>query len=194
MRGSVADRKQMFDIGITGPLAGLLVALPICWIGVRDAVPSTPAIEQARQGFAFNNPLLIQLMVRYHHPELPADTILNVSTNPLYLAGWMAMLITGLNMVPVSQLDGGHVSYALFGKKAHWLARGLLVLALTGIMITRQYFFIVMILLIVFVIGPDHPPTANDQAPMGRGRKILGYLSLAIPIFCLAPVPILLPG
>ncbi|MBI3461677.1 MAG: site-2 protease family protein, partial [Planctomycetes bacterium] len=190
MRGSVANRKQMFDIGLTGPIAGLLVALPICWIGVRDGVPAGVSVEQARrQGDVFNDPLAVQLMIRYLRPELPPDTVFNM--NPYYMAGWMAMLITGLNMVPVSQLDGGHVAYALLGRKAHWLARGVIVVALAYMLVSRTFFFSLMLLLVVFVIGIDHPPTADDSVPIGFWRKVIGVASLAIPVFCLAPMPIL---
>jgi len=192
MRGSVANRKQMFDIGLTGPLAGLVVALPICWIGIRDAVPSGITIDQALlHREVYNDPLLFRLLIAYLHPHLPSDTLFNM--NPYYMAGWMAMLITGLNMVPVSQLDGGHVAYALFGSKAHWLARAIVATTIVYILITHQFFFVLMLLLILFVIGIDHPPTADDSVPLGWWRWSLGLVSLTIPIFCLAPVPILLP-
>jgi len=194
MRGSVANRKQMFDIGLTGPLAGLLVALPITWIGIRDAAPSLRTIDEALQqdGFVLNAPLIFQLLIDYLHPRMSSYIAFNES--PLCMAGWMAMLITGLNMLPVSQLDGGHVAYALFGRHAHLLARMIVLFAAIYIIVARQYGWSLMLLLILFVIGTDHPPTADDGVPMGWWRRILGLASLAIPVFCLAPVPILLPN
>lgn len=193
MRGSVANRRHMFDIGLTGPLAGLLVALPITWIGIRDAVPSVRTVDEAlrQDGFVLNAPLIFRLLIDYLHPNLTSYIAFN--ENPLCMAGWMAMLITGLNMLPVSQLDGGHVAYALFGRRAHWLARLIVLVAAIYIVFAGQYGWSLMLLLVLFVIGTDHPPTADDAAPMGWWRWILGVASLTIPVFCLAPVPILLP-
>jgi membrane-associated protease RseP (regulator of RpoE activity) len=97
------------------------------------------------------------------------------------------MLITGLNMMPVSQLDGGHVTYALFGRGAHWIARMFLFLAVVAMVYTHTYMWMAMVF-VVFLIGPDHPPTADDEAPLGPARWLLGFASLAIPILCFPPL------
>ncbi|MBS0207926.1 MAG: hypothetical protein JSS27_03135 [Planctomycetes bacterium] len=180
MRGSQADRRQLFDIGISGPIAGLLVALPVAWIGIAQSQPgNSPMI--------FNDPLVLKWMVHWLHPNLgPNDSL---AWNPLYMAGWVGMLITGLNMMPISQLDGGHVAYALFGRGAHWLARGLVVAAGIAMAISQQPTWIVMLAL-VMLIGTDHPRTANDAAPIGWFRRMLGLASLLIPLVCFVPVPI----
>ncbi len=89
-------------------------------------------------------------------------------------------------MMPVGQFDGGHVTYTLFGKRAWWIARGFLVLAIAYAiynMITPLFFMIGLFLL----VGPDHPRTRNDRVPLGRFRLLLGWASLAIPLLCLAP-------
>jgi membrane-associated protease RseP (regulator of RpoE activity) len=99
------------------------------------------------------------------------------------------MLITGLNMIPISQLDGGHVAYALFGRRAHLLARLVLLGAVVFVLVSGQYGWSVMLALVVY-IGPSHPPTADDRAPLGWGRRLIGLASLAIPILCFIPVPI----
>ena len=89
---------------------------------------------------------------------------------PLLMAGWFGLLLTGLNMLPISQLDGGHVAYAVLGRKSFWLARGIMLAALVFIFVARAYGWMVMLLLVSF-IGVEHPPTANDRAPMGLGRR-----------------------
>jgi len=181
MQGSRADRRQLFDIGITGPLAGLVVALPIAVYGIQTAVPyDGPAFRAV-------DPLLFRWLIQYLRPELPADTLF--AWNPFYLAAWVGMLITGLNMMPLSQLDGGHIAYALFGRGAHLLARGIVLAAFVFMMAINQYSWMMM-LVVVFAIGIDHPPTSNDRAELGWPRRIIGFASLAIPILCLAPVPI----
>ncbi|MES1213745.1 MAG: site-2 protease family protein [Singulisphaera sp.] len=184
MQGSEADRKELFDIGLTGPLAGLLVALPITWIGIQQAQPF-PMNVQA--GLLYQDPLLFKVLMQKLHPELLPGQELTM--NPLLMAGWVGMLITGLNMLPISQLDGGHVSYALFGKGSFWIARGVVAAAVCFIFFAEVYGWMVMLLLVT-MIGIQHPPTANDRVELGWGRRILGLASLAIPVLCLAPNPI----
>lgn len=186
MQGSKADRKELFDIGLTGPLAGLVVAIPIAWYGIMIAEPA-PVSPHGAFTYIFGDPLLFKLIIKYLHPELKPG--MELAANPIYLAGWVGMLITGLNMLPVSQLDGGHVSYALFGRYGHWVARAFMVVAILYVAFARVYGWAIMLLLVMF-IGVDHPPTSNDQAELGWPRRIVGALSLAIPIFCLSPNPL----
>jgi membrane-associated protease RseP (regulator of RpoE activity) len=105
------------------------------------------------------------------------------------MAAWVGMLITGLNMMPVSQLDGGHVVYGLFGRHAKIVSRGFLLSALAYMVITENYSWSVMVILVTFM-GVDHPPTANEHVPLGPVRTVLGLLSLAIPVLCFMPTPI----
>jgi Zn-dependent protease len=185
MRGSGADRKELFDIGLTGPLAGLLVAIPLLWIGIQQA-PAFPMNIQMPTTH-FEDPLLMKWMMSYLRPNLAPGQ--ELALTPLLRAGWFGLLLTGLNMLPISQLDGGHVSYALFGRGSFWLARGVLLAAFAFIYFAEAYGWMVMLLL-VMLIGIQHPPTANDRAPMSWGRRALGLASLAIPILCMTPNPI----
>lgn len=185
MQAGRADRRALFDIGVTGPLAGLLVAVPVYAYGILISDPAPDVIRPGTE--IFHDPLVARWMIRWAHPELSPGQELYL--NPLTMAGWVGMLITGLNMLPVSQLDGGHVAYALFGRAAHWLARGFVLVALGFIIISEQYMWLVM-LGVVMWIGTDHPPTSNDRARLGWGRWLLGLAALTIPVFCLAPVPL----
>jgi len=188
MDGSKADRKQIFDIGLAGPLAGLVVAAPIIWIGTAQLDLTTPGA-----GHEFGLPLVGQWLVEYLHPAnyKPNMGIAVSQLNPYFMAGWVGLLITGLNMLPVSQLDGGHVTYALLGKKAHWLARlfMLTVFVYMGTMfwLYRSPPMWILMALLVLLIGTDHPPTRDDSVPLGWFRIILGAVSLLIPVFCFAP-------
>ncbi len=187
MQGSKADRRQIFDLGIAGPLAGLVVALPITWIGIQQLdIGTQPAV-----GIPLQNPLIFRLLIDYLRPgELPTNSFLYLSQfNPLLMAGWVGMLVTGLNMLPISQLDGGHVAYALLGRRAHLLARQLVVAAILAILIWEAYMWVVMLTLVI-LMGIDHPPTANDHVPLGWPRRVIGWLSLLIPIFCFPPMGI----
>ena len=106
------------------------------------------------------------------------------------MAGWVGLLVTGLNMIPVSQLDGGHVSYALFGRRAHWLARGILLAAIAAIVVLGRYNWIAMVV-IVALMGTDHPPIRESGRPLGLARTLLGLVSLLIPIVTFMPEPLL---
>ena len=106
--------------------------------------------------------------------------------NPYFAAGWVGFLITGLNMFPVGQLDGGHVMYTLFGKFSHWVADGIVVLAIAYMVYAQQMVLILMVLLLL-IFGTRHPPTADDNVPLGWFRTTLGIVSLSIPILCFPP-------
>jgi membrane-associated protease RseP (regulator of RpoE activity) len=181
MEGARADRKQLFDIGISGPWAGLLVALPITWFGIQNAtaMKGSPPI-------VLGDPLIFKLMTHYLRPDIAADAILR-KNNPLLMAGWVGMLITGLNMLPISQLDGGHVIYGLFGRSAKWIARGFMILAILFIVVGEHYNWSIM-LIIVILLGVDHPPTRDDNVRLGWKRWAFGFASLTIPVLCFTPV------
>ncbi len=180
-----ADRRQLFDIGIAGPLAGLVVALPVCWFGTRQLDLTTHPIGP----YAVDLPLILRWMIQLAQPPgYEQGTVIPVSQiNPLFMAGWVGLLVTGLNMLPVSQLDGGHVAYTLFGRKAYWIAWGLVAAALVYMVVTSQYTWSLMLFLIVFVLGVRHPPTSDDRVPVGPLRYALGIVSLVIPFLCFAP-------
>ena len=182
MDGARADRRQMFDIGITGPLTGLVVAIPLLCAGIVHGSLEVPP-PNAR---VFGDPLLAELLIGWLRPEAAPGSEIQLGGNPFYMAGWVGMLITGLNMMPVSQLDGGHVLYALFGWRARFLARAFLLAVIAWMVLTESYQWVVMVV-VVTLIGVDHPPTANDNMPLGKWRYALGLASLAIPVFCFIP-------
>lgn len=180
IKGYRANRREMFDIGISGPLAGLFVALPVMAIGIAQVQPV------AGDPF-FGDLLLIRGMTWLIHGPLPEGMILPLS--PLATAGWFGLFLTGLNMLPIGQLDGGHVCYALFGKYAHALAWGVVVVWVAAILYFGLYAWSLMVIL-VMLMGLRHPPTADDSVPLGPTRRIIGALSLVLPILCLTPMPI----
>lgn len=191
MDGTRANRREMFDIGLAGPLAGLVVAVPVVWFGLATLDFQSPV----HGPFAIDLPLAMQMVLNYLQPEgyEPGAVIASSQLNALFMAGWVGLLITGLNMMPVSQLDGGHVIYTLLGRKAHWIARGFMVFAIAYIVFADNWNLAVMVFL-VLLMGTDHPPTRDDHARLGAVRTCLGYSSLIIPILCFAPRIIILRG
>jgi len=178
-----ADRKKLYDIAISGPLAGLVLALPIAWLGVQHSVVQ-PLPEGAT---VFGDPLIMQWMYESVHGPLGENE--DVVLNPLLFAGWVGIFITGLNLIPIGQLDGGHVLYSLIGKRAHTVAILVLGGAMAYMVYTSNYAFSLMILLLLFM-GPRHPPTANDNEDLGWFRIVLGWLTLAFIIIGFTPNPI----
>lgn len=191
MEPGKADRKQIFDIGIAGPLAGLVVAIPVLWAGIAQVQFSeTPAGMMA-----VKPPLLMEWWLQYQHPaewRAAQGEIWMSQANPLLIAGCFGLFFTGLNMFPVGQLDGGHITYTLMGTKAHWLARGLMVLSFAYMTYSGNTMLLLMALL-VMLMGTDHPPTSDDTVELGWPRVLLGWASLIIPIVCLTPDFIVLP-
>jgi membrane-associated protease RseP (regulator of RpoE activity) len=194
MDGLRADRRQIFDIGLAGPLAGLLLAVPLLCIGLRTAErgdshvapPRFAVAGDASQPSHYGQPLLEKLVRPYLRPDLPENATFQF--NALYMAGWVGMLITGLNMLPVSQLDGGHIVYALLGRRGRWVGRLFLFSAITYVIFSGNYGWVIMIVLVT-LLGADHPPTSNDRVRIGPWRWLIGLASLAIPILCFMPVP-----
>lgn len=183
MVASRADRRQIFDVGIAGPIAGLLVAVPVLVFGIRQLdLAAAP-----RGGVAVDCPLLVRMLIDWLRPEYRGTDVIWINqVNAMFMASWVGLLVTGLNMMPLSQLDGGHVMYALLGRKAHWVARFCLLTIMVYIVWQEAYSSLAMTLLVT-LIGVDHPPTSNDDLPLGISRILAGWLSLALPVLCFPP-------
>jgi membrane-associated protease RseP (regulator of RpoE activity) len=184
MRPGVGDRRSMFDIGISGPLAGLVPALLFSMIGLHwsHVVDMTGRIS----GMELGEPLIFKALGYMMFGPLAENQVIEI--HPLAFAGWVGVFITALNMIPIGQLDGGHVLYGLLLKRAHVVAQAVLFAALLGMVVFQLWGWMLMILLL-FMMGPVHPPTANDAIPLGRGRVILGWLSLLLVPVGFTPMP-----
>ena len=183
-----ADRKQMFDIGISGPLAGLMLAIPITIFGLHDS--HIVNIEAFGGGFSFGNPPLLQWLAerQFGRPLLPNEDIV---MTPLLHAGWVGILVTALNLMPIGQLDGGHILYGLIGRKAHRVAVTLLWTAMFWMYFTGNWSYAVIVVMLL-VMGARHPPTRDDSVPLGGVRTFLGWLTLAFVLVGFTPTPITL--
>jgi membrane-associated protease RseP (regulator of RpoE activity) len=184
MRGHMGNRKALYDIGISGPLAGLVPTILCTYVGLSlshvEPVPSNVRL------FQFNEPLLFQWISQSFFGPLPENAV--IIGHPLAIAGWVGMLITALNLIPIGQLDGGHILYALLREKAHVVAWLLTVAAIIGMLVTQQFGWMLMLVLLL-MMGPAHPPTANDEQPLGTGRVILGWITLGFVIVGFTPTP-----
>lgn len=188
MDGRQADRRQTFDIGLAGPLAGLIVTVPLLWIGIGQIDPSLTPHGRA----PFQAPWAVELLLKHTAGagDLAKSPLMLSQFNPFLMAGCVGLLITGLNMLPVSQLDGGHLIYTLFGRRGRWISRGVLLAALAHVAWYAVHLRLSMwtlMVIILLLIGPDHPPTRDDRVPLGWFRTVLGCFCLAIPVVCFPP-------
>ena len=170
MDGMKADRRQIFDIGIAGPIAGLFVAVPVLWIGIKQLQFGAPVRPDEVQLYL---PLIGHWMMQYLHPEWAAERWIPISqVNAYFMAGWVGMLITGLNMLPVSQLDGGHTIYALFLDRAHTFARLFISFAIFYVVINLDEAVLWTPMLVLVILMGIHPPQDGQRRRRTRPRPL----------------------
>ena len=189
IRSPIPSRRALFDIGLAGPLAGFVVALPLSVIGVLSVGPAVPPPDNA---IYFNDPLLFRLIAWVF--GAPLDP--NSPTGPYYMAAWIGLLVTSLNLMPVGQLDGGHGTFAVFGPRAHRLiARVAFVataaLALLGFLWHNSPSGFLYTILLAVMMRVPHPAPALME-PLGTKRTVVALLTLLIFILCFWPFPITL--
>jgi membrane-associated protease RseP (regulator of RpoE activity) len=131
-------------------------------------------------------PLLFKLLAYLTFGRLRENQ--DILLDPIAFAGWVGIFITALNLFPIGQLDGGHILYALLRRRAHIIARTLLIAAVIAVIVWQLWAWTLMLLLLL-LMGPVHPPTANDDVPLGTTRTILGWLSLMFVIIGFTPTP-----
>lgn len=214
MKSPANNRKALFDIGVAGPIAGWITTMIILIIGVIK-LPSINYIyqihpEYANQGIpltglTFGNNIIfwtLQKIVPVSNDAFfpPMNEVYHY---PFLCVGWFGLLITSLNLMPIGQLDGGHIAYAMFGEKHKKIAYGIFyLLLLFGLLGLLPLFgidfklgsanWLVWALLIFFVIKVQHPPVCNDfDVPLGTIRTFLGWIAFIIFVISFCPIPIL---
>jgi membrane-associated protease RseP (regulator of RpoE activity) len=185
IREPFPNRKALFDIGIAGPIAGFVVLVPALFIGMAWS----RVIEVVPVPLILGRPLLYQFARWMTFGSIPPTHF--VELHPLVLAAWFGMLATALNLLPFGQLDGGHILYALLRRIATPLS--LLTVGAAVIMTFFSLNWLLMTVLMVamlYMTGPRHPPTLDETDRLGWRRYALGVLALVILILCFTPFPI----
>jgi membrane-associated protease RseP (regulator of RpoE activity) len=182
MKSPIMDRRVLLDVGAAGPLVGFVVALPVIIAGLALSPTVTGGPEG---GMTLGTSALFSLLVWIVHGNLPAET--NLILHPMAFSGWIGLLVTCLNLLPVGQLDGGHVAYAVLGTRQKTVARFvialLVVLGLTG---WSGWFFWAALLLLM---GIEHPPVVYEWVPLDRRRTIVGWITLFLFATTFTPAP-----
>jgi membrane-associated protease RseP (regulator of RpoE activity) len=185
MRSPIHNKKALFDIGVAGPLAGIAVTLPILIIGLKLSVVKT--VEVPIEGeLILGTSLILSFLTKVVLGTLPENC--HVMIHPLGFAGWIGLLVTSLNLMPVGQLDGGHIAYAVFGRKAQIISK-LMVIVLLGLGLWGSSMWLFWAFLLIFLLGTKHPPPLNYAVPLDRRRKMIGVITLFIFIVTFIPVP-----
>jgi len=185
MDGRIPNIRALFDIGISGPLAGLVPTLIFCWLGIKWSY-LVPVVANSNE-FLFGQPLIFDWLTYVIYGPLPRDVCLY--WHPFAFAGWVGLLITSLNLLPVGQLDGGHIFYAIFKKQSGFYS-AILFYFLIFLVIYFQLWAWSLMLLLLALMGTQHPPTQNDSMKLGFFRTTLGVATLAFILIGFTPNPI----
>ncbi len=184
IRSPFSSKKALFDVGLAGPLAGFLAALPVIALGIsRSRLVERGTLDG---GLTLGEPLLFTLLVRLLLGEVPAGRELLV--HPMAFAGWFGLLATAFNLFPIGQLDGGHILYSLLGRKKAYQAgiAAILVLLVLGIVFWQGW---LLWALLATLIGLRHPPIFEEER-LDAGRKALAIAALLVFIFSFTPAPL----
>ena len=186
MRSPARDRNSLFDIAVAGPLAGLVVALPLLLLGLSWSRVGMVLPEHA--GLTFGDSVLMRFLTWLVFGPIPPG--MDVFVHPVALAGWVGLFVTALNLFPVGQLDGGRIAYALFGP----FHRQISIATFVGLMALGAVFrsgnWIVFGTLILLLMGFHHAPPLDDLTPLTRRRYALGVFCLILLVLLIPPVPI----
>ncbi len=184
IRSPLNNRRALFDVGISGPLAGLAVALPLFMIGLL-----LPPIEFGAPIYLVFRGVGVPPLLQWMGEPLAEGSLSRaILFHPVALAAWFGVLLTALNLLPLGQFDGGHVSYALFGRRA-WPLAGAVFIAL----IVLGFFYWPTWLVWAFLAGMTglrHPPPQNDITPLDGRRQLIGLLTLLLFLLIVVPQPI----
>ncbi len=187
IRSPIPSRRALFDIGLAGPLAGFVVAVPLSVVGVLTL--GAP-LEPTDHWIVFNDPLLFRLIAKLF--GIPLDP--NLPPNPYYMAAWLGLLVTSLNLMPVGQLDGGHGMFALFGPRAHRVVGRLAFISASVLAVLGFWWhgspsgFLYAVLLGVMLEVPHPQPSVME--PLGTKRIVIAIVTLIVFVLCFWPFPI----
>lgn len=190
MRSPAENRRALFDVAVAGPLAGLVIAIPALMIGLRSSVVvvvTEPVAGMMHGGTSIGSSVLLAFLAKLSlGTELLDGHLLQLS--PLAFAGWLGLMVTALNLLPIGQLDGGHIAHAMFGRRAGDTIGSVAMwtLLLLGLFVWPG---LLMWALIVFFIAGRAAPPLDDLTPLSPSRRCLGYVAFTILALILTPLP-----
>ena len=183
IRSPILHRSALLDVGIAGPIAGFVLAIPALMIALGHSRFVT--LNPSESTFGFGEPLIFKLIAALMGKTPPAG--MDLYLHPIGFAAWFGFFATALNLIPVGQLDGGHIAYALFGRFHKKISQGFVFsLIPLGIFYWQGWLLWTTVLLF---IGLRHPVTLDDSLPLSRRHIWLGWIALAMFVLCFTPMP-----
>ncbi len=179
VKSPIPDKNALFDLGFSGPIAGIIVTIPVLIIGILLST----VVPIKAGAMMFNPPPLMAIFMYFLAPTVPAGYMLQI--HPVAFAAWVGIIVTMLNLMPVSFLDGGHISRSLFNERTHQIV------SMIGIVVTVVLGWITMAILMFLLLffTKKHPGALDNASKLTRGRKIMAVVMLIIFILCLSPIP-----
>ena len=183
----IPGKQVLFDIGIAGPIAGFLVAVPALFLGI--AMSHVVQVPPDFVGVELGEPLLFKLASKLLWGTIPDGYSLNM--HPMAFAAWFGLLVTALNLFPVGQLDGGHISYAVLGRRSTHLTfftiSAAIVLAFFS---SSLVLWTGLMVIMLFMFGPRHPRVFDEHVPLDRTRLVLALFAVVMFVLCFTPSPL----
>ncbi len=196
IRGLIPKRSVLFDIGIWGPAVSFLLSLPVLLIGLRlsEVLPGGEGglypflVHFLTEPVWIGSSALLQVSAALAVPGFESGYA--VLLHPLAFAGWLGIFVTALNLLPLGQLDGGHILHALAGSRQRVVAQAFLLLMVPLGFVWWGWWLWGGVVLLIGRGRVAHPPVANEQEPLGRGRTILAWASFALLLLSFSPAPL----
>ena len=183
IREPFRTKTHLFDVGVAGPIAGFVVALPFLVYGITHTRVNPVPVEGGT--LVFHYPLLVIFLQKALVGQ--TFTSLEVIEHPAFLAGWFGLFVTALNLVPLGQLDGGHALYAIAGRHTRKIVFPLLaVVVALGFKFAGWWFWAALLL----IMGLRHPRLVDEEEPLDPRRKAVALLVLLLFVLCFTPVPL----
>ena len=188
IREPLRTKRMLFDVGVAGPIAGFVVAVPALILGMMWS-PAVRIPAQLRGG-ELGEPLIFKLATYFIHGNLPKGV--DINTHPLLYAAWFGFFATALNLIPVGQLDGGHIAYANLGRRANYVTYVMLaIMFVLGLTVSSNWlFWSVLMLGMLYLFGWKHPQTADENDSLGTARILVTLFAVLMFILCFTPVPL----
>lgn len=187
IRQPIQWKKALFDIGIAGPIAGFMVAVPLLFLGMW--LSNVKAVPPHMEGYSLGEPLLFKAAawLVWGKPPVPFE----INMHPISFAAWFGLLATAFNLFPIAQLDGGHIAYAVFGRRATYVTYAGLATAIALTLHSRSWLiWTALIVAMLYIVGAKHPPVFDEDVPLDSTRKWLAVFALIMFALCFTPAPI----
>ncbi len=189
IRAPLRHKNELLDVGAAGPIAGFIVLLPLLFYGIWRSSPGRLLLESPEQGAAIlyspGDSLIVRWVTSLFHGELPADAVLNL--HPVALAAWAGLLATSINLLPIGQLDGGHILYAAAGRRQRLAALPVWLLMVAGGFRWPGWWLLAVL---VLLFGLRHPPVRDESVGLDGRRMAIALLSLVIFFASFMPTPL----